>query len=68
MAIYPGLLWVGHRRYLAAGGAVLAGDAPGRGAARAEPRPMKAKHQRLTLALIALVALIGAGVLAAWAL
>ena len=29
---------------------------------------MKAKHQRLVLALIALVALIGAGVLAAWAL
>lgn len=29
---------------------------------------MKAKHQRLTLALIALVALIGAGMLAAWAL
>jgi cytochrome c-type biogenesis protein CcmE len=29
---------------------------------------MKAKHQRLTLALIALAALIGAGVLAAWAL
>lgn len=29
---------------------------------------IKPKHQRLTLALIALVALIGAGVLAAWAL
>jgi len=29
---------------------------------------MKAKHQRLVLALIALVALVGAGVLAAWAL
>ncbi len=29
---------------------------------------MKAKHQRLTLALIAVAALIGAGVLAAWAL
>ena len=29
---------------------------------------MKAKHQRLTLALIALLALIGAGTLAAWAL
>lgn len=29
---------------------------------------MKAKHQRLILALIALVALVGAGVLAAWAL
>lgn len=30
--------------------------------------PMKAKHQRLILVLIALAALIGAGVLAAWAL
>lgn len=30
--------------------------------------PMKAKHQRLILALIAVVALIGAGILAAWAL
>lgn len=29
---------------------------------------MKAKHQRLTLIVIALVALIGAGLLAAWAL
>lgn len=30
--------------------------------------PLKAKHQRLILVLIALAALIGAGVLAAWAL
>ena len=30
--------------------------------------PMKAKHQRLMLVVIALVALIGAGLLAAWAL
>ena len=30
--------------------------------------PMKAKHQRLILVLIALAALIGAGLLAAWAL
>ena len=30
--------------------------------------PMKAKHQRLVLVVIALVALIGAGLLAAWAL
>ena len=30
--------------------------------------PLKAKHQRLILALIALAALIGAGMLAAWAL
>jgi cytochrome c-type biogenesis protein CcmE len=30
--------------------------------------PLKAKHQRLVLVLIALVALIGAGLLAAWAL
>lgn len=30
--------------------------------------PMKAKHQRLVLALIAVIALVGAGVLAAWAL
>ena len=29
---------------------------------------MKAKHQRLVLALIAVIALVGAGVLAAWAL
>ncbi|MFN9580740.1 MAG: cytochrome c maturation protein CcmE, partial [Novosphingobium sp.] len=29
---------------------------------------MKAKHQRLVLALIAVVALVGAGMLAAWAL
>lgn len=29
---------------------------------------VKAKHQRLVLVLIALVALIGAGLLAAWAL
>ncbi|MEQ1494416.1 MAG: cytochrome c maturation protein CcmE [Novosphingobium sp.] len=30
--------------------------------------PLKAKHQRLVLVLIALVALIGAGLLAAWSL
>ena len=30
--------------------------------------PLKAKHQRLVLVLIALAALIGAGLLAAWAL
>jgi cytochrome c-type biogenesis protein CcmE len=30
--------------------------------------PLKAKHQRLTLVLIALAALIGAGLLAAWSL
>jgi uncharacterized membrane protein YjgN (DUF898 family) len=36
-------------------------------ALRGTPR-MKAKHQRLVLVIIALVAIVGAGLLAAWAL
>lgn len=34
----------------------------------AKSQPVKAKHQRLILVLVALAALIGAGLLAAWAL
>ena len=43
-----------------AGAAQLSGDAARRGAAD-ESTPMKAKHQRLTLALLALAAVVGAG-------
>ena len=50
----------------------LAGDADGRAAARAGAAEVtgafKPKHQRLVLLAIALVALIGAALLAAWAL
>ncbi len=50
----------------------LAGDARGGGAAGGVAAEMsialKPKHQRLVLALVALVALIGAGLLAAWGL
>src|SRR5690606_13108968 len=61
-----------HRRDRDAGRLELAGDARGRTAARRGTKEMiagfKPKNQRLVLLLIALIALIGAALLAIWAL